>query len=53
MVRALVWLRMPADIFFGVGGLALALMVARLWLRPASALDTLPAHGGVVPAKGS
>src|SRR5690606_33237030 len=34
LVELLVWLRVPGDVVFSIGALALGLFVASLWLRP-------------------
>ncbi len=34
IVELLVWMRVPGDVVFSIGALALALFVASLWLRP-------------------
>jgi nitric oxide reductase subunit B len=34
LVDLLVWMRVPGDVLFSVGALALALFVVSLWLRP-------------------
>ena len=34
LVQTLVWMRVPGDVVFSIGALALALFVASLWIRP-------------------
>jgi nitric oxide reductase subunit B len=48
IVDLLVWMRVPGDVIFSVGALALAWFVLRLWIAPRSAEVTLP--GGAAPA---
>jgi nitric oxide reductase subunit B len=42
LVQTLVWLRMPGDVIFSVGCLALAYFVFRLWVAPRERHDDLP-----------
>jgi nitric oxide reductase subunit B len=48
IVDLLVWMRVPGDVIFSVGALALAWFVLCLWIAPRSAEVTLP--GGAAPA---
>lgn len=43
IVDLIVWMRVPGDIIFSVGGLALAWFVLRLWIVPRKTRDALPA----------
>ncbi|MES2536228.1 MAG: nitric-oxide reductase large subunit [Pseudomonadota bacterium] len=40
IVELLVWMRMPGDIIFSIGALALAWFVVRLWIMPRTAAKT-------------
>jgi nitric oxide reductase subunit B len=42
IIQTLVWMRVPGDVIFSIGALQLAWFVARLWIRPTKAVDTLP-----------
>lgn len=42
LVDLLVWMRVPGDVVFSIGALALAWFVASLWLRPRREPDALP-----------
>jgi nitric oxide reductase subunit B len=42
LMQLLVWMRMPGDIVFSVGGVALAYFVFRLWVAPRERSDELP-----------
>ena len=46
VVDMLVWMRVPGDIIFSIGGIALAWFVARLWIAPRKARESLPAGSG-------
>ena len=46
VVDLLVWMRVPGDIIFSIGGIALAWFVARLWIAPRKARASLPAGSG-------
>ncbi|WP_405234439.1 nitric-oxide reductase large subunit [Lentisalinibacter salinarum] len=46
VVDMLVWMRVPGDIIFSIGGIALAWFVARLWIAPRKAREGLPAGSG-------
>jgi len=46
VVDLLVWMRVPGDIIFSIGGIALAWFVARLWIAPRKARAGLPAGSG-------
>ena len=48
VVELLIWMRMPGDIIFSIGALALAWFVLRLWVAPKR--EVLPA-GGIEPVK--
>jgi nitric oxide reductase subunit B len=41
IVDLIVWMRVPGDVIFSIGGLALALFVLRLWVAPRQARDKL------------
>ena len=43
LVDLIVWMRVPGDVIFSVGGLALAWFVLRLWLGPRKVSERLPA----------
>ena len=43
IVDLIVWMRVPGDIIFSIGGLALAWFVLRLWIAPRKSRDVLPA----------
>jgi len=43
IVELIVWMRVPGDITFSVGALALAWFVLRLWIAPRKIRDVLPA----------
>ncbi len=43
IIDMIVWMRVPGDIIFSVGGLALAWFVLRLWLGPRRSRDEVPA----------
>ena len=43
LIQMLVWMRVPGDVLFSVGALALAWFVLRLWVFPGKATDRLPA----------
>jgi nitric oxide reductase subunit B len=51
IVQLLVWMRMPGDVVFSVGCLALAWFVMRLWIAPRERQDELPV-GTIVGTKG-
>ena len=42
VVDLLVWMRVPGDIIFGIGALALTWFVARLWVKPRNEPDSSP-----------
>jgi nitric oxide reductase subunit B len=42
LVEMLVWMRVPGDVIFSVGGLALAWFVSRLWIGAKRSKDSLP-----------
>jgi nitric oxide reductase subunit B len=42
LVQTLVWLRMPGDVIFSVGCIALAYFVFRLWVAPRERADEAP-----------
>ncbi|MBM7405081.1 MULTISPECIES: nitric-oxide reductase large subunit [Sphingomonas] len=42
LVDLLVWMRVPGDVVFSIGALALAWFVASLWLRPRREPDVVP-----------
>jgi nitric oxide reductase subunit B len=42
LMQLLVWLRMPGDIVFSIGCVALAYFVFRLWVAPRERSDELP-----------
>jgi nitric oxide reductase subunit B len=46
IVDMLVWMRVPGDIIFSIGGITLAWFVARLWIAPRKARESLPAGSG-------
>ncbi|WP_405240530.1 nitric-oxide reductase large subunit [Lentisalinibacter orientalis] len=46
VVDMLVWMRVPGDIIFSIGGITLAWFVARLWIAPRKARESLPAGSG-------
>jgi nitric oxide reductase subunit B len=41
-MQLLVWMRMPGDIVFSIGCVALAYFVFRLWVAPRERSDELP-----------
>jgi nitric oxide reductase subunit B len=43
LIEMLVWLRVPGDVIFSVGAVALALFVARLWIGAKQATPAIPA----------
>jgi len=45
IIHLLVWMRVPGDVTFSVGALALAWFVARLWIAPRRATE--PVHGEI------
>ena len=48
IVELLVWMRVPGDVVFSVGALALALFVASLWLRPRDEPEETAAENSTV-----
>ena len=44
IVDLIVWMRVPGDVIFSIGGLALAWFVLRLWFVPRKVRDKLPAE---------
>jgi len=42
IVDLIIWMRMPGDVIFSIGGLALSWFVLRLWLKPKRASGKLP-----------
>jgi nitric oxide reductase subunit B len=42
IVDLIIWMRMPGDVIFSIGGLALSWFVVRLWLQPKRASGKLP-----------
>jgi len=42
IVDLIIWMRMPGDVIFSIGGLALSWFVLRLWLKPRRASGKLP-----------
>jgi nitric oxide reductase subunit B len=53
LMQLLVWMRMPGDIVFSVGCLALAYFVFRLWVAPRERSEELPVgRAGGAPAGG-
>jgi nitric oxide reductase subunit B len=52
LIQTLVWLRMPGDVIFSIGCIALAYFVFRLWVAPRERADAAPAgdvRGGGAP----
>ena len=45
LVDLLVWMRVPGDIVFSIGALALSAFVASLWIRPRREPPTLEDDG--------
>ena len=43
IIDMIVWMRVPGDVIFGIGGVALAWFMLRLWLGPRKAGEKLPA----------
>jgi nitric oxide reductase subunit B len=43
IIQTLVWMRVPGDVIFSAGAVALAWFVLRLWVRPKRAVEQLPA----------
>jgi len=46
IIHLLVWMRMPGDIIFSIGAVALALFVAKLWLLPRRKTMLVPTMAG-------
>jgi nitric oxide reductase subunit B len=42
IVDLIVWMRVPGDVIFSIGGLTLAWFVLRLWLAPRKLSEKLP-----------
>jgi nitric oxide reductase subunit B len=49
IIHLLVWMRVPGDVIFSAGALALAWFVFRLWVRPRRAVE--PVGPGKIPAR--